>query len=86
MIKPNLCAIKSPETGTTTDVRVIEAIVDCLKSTFGVDDISVIESDGTQVLADLAFRLLGYEKLINAAKRAACKSQQSTFFNEGIPK
>jgi len=63
VIKPNLCAIKSPETGTTTDVRVIEAIVDCLKSTFGVNDISIIESDGTQVLADLAFRLLGYEKL-----------------------
>jgi uncharacterized protein (DUF362 family) len=63
VIKPNLCAIKSPETGTTTDVRVIEAIVDCLESTFGVNDISIIESDGTQVLADLAFRLLGYEKL-----------------------
>jgi len=63
VIKPNLCAIKSPETGTTTDVKVIEAIVDCLKNTFGVNDISIIESDGTQVLADLAFRLLGYEKL-----------------------
>lgn len=63
VIKPNLCAVKSPETGTTTDVKVVEAIVDCLRSTFGVDDISMIESDGTQVRADLAFKLLGYEKL-----------------------
>jgi uncharacterized protein (DUF362 family) len=63
VIKPNLCAIKSPETGTTTDVKVIEAIVNYLKCKFGVNDISIVESDGTQVLADLAFKLLGYEKL-----------------------
>jgi uncharacterized protein (DUF362 family) len=69
VIKPNLCAIKSPETGTTTDVRVIEAIADCLKCKFGVNDISIVESDGTQVLADLAFKLLGYEKLSSQGLR-----------------
>jgi len=63
VIKPNLCAIKTPETGTTTDVRVVEAIVVYIKDKFGVSNFSLIESDGTQVLADMAFKLLGYERL-----------------------
>jgi len=63
IIKPNLCAIKTPETGATTDVRVVEEIVTFLKNQFGVSDISIVESDGTQVLADMAFKLLGYERL-----------------------
>ena len=76
VIKPNLCAIKTPETGATTDVKVVEAIVNELKKRFGVSNISIIESDGTQVLADMAFKLLGYErassklnvKLVNLSK------------------
>jgi uncharacterized protein (DUF362 family) len=63
LIKPNLCAIKSHETGTTTDPKVVEEIVIFMKKEFGISDISVIESDGSQVLADLAFELLGYREL-----------------------
>lgn len=63
IIKPNLCAVKTPETGATTDVRVVEGIITFLKNQFGVSDISIVESDGTQVLADMAFKLLGYERL-----------------------
>ncbi len=63
LIKPNLCAIKSHETGTTTDPKVVEEIINFLKTEFGVMDISIIESDGSQVLANLAFELLGYGKL-----------------------
>jgi uncharacterized protein (DUF362 family) len=63
IIKPNLCCIKPPETGATTDVRVVEGIVNYLKNEFGISDISIVESNGTQVLADMAFKLLGYEKL-----------------------
>ena len=62
-IKPNLCCIKGPETGATTDLRVVEAIIRYLQNEFRVSDISVVESDGTQVLADMAFKLLGYENL-----------------------
>jgi uncharacterized protein (DUF362 family) len=65
VIKPNLCAIRTPETGTTTDVRVVEAIVYELKRRFDVSDISIIESDGAQVLADMAFKLLGYERVLS---------------------
>lgn len=63
VIKPNLCTIKSPETGATTDVRVVEPIVNLLREKFGISDISIVESDGEQVLADMAFKLLGFEKL-----------------------
>lgn len=62
-IKPNLCCIKGPETGATTDLRVVEAIIRYLQDEFHVSDISIIESDGTQLLADMAFKLLGYERL-----------------------
>jgi len=64
-IKPNLCCIKSHETGATTDPRVVEAIITFLKSEYGVKSIYVVESDGGQVLADMAFKLLGYERLCN---------------------
>ncbi len=63
VIKPNLCAIKSHETGTTTDPMVVEEIIRFLKGTFDVSNISIVESDGSQVLADLAFELLGYRKM-----------------------
>ena len=62
-IKPNLCCIKGPETGATTDPIVVEGIVRYLQEEFQVSDISIVESDGTQVLADMAFKLLGYESL-----------------------
>jgi uncharacterized protein (DUF362 family) len=63
LIKPNLCSIKSHETGTTTDPRIVEEIIRFLKNNFDVSDISIVESDGSQVLADLAFELLGYRRL-----------------------
>jgi uncharacterized protein (DUF362 family) len=62
-IKPNLCCIKGPETGATTDLRVVEGIIRYLQKEFQVSDIIIVESDGTQVLADMAFQLLGYESL-----------------------
>jgi uncharacterized protein (DUF362 family) len=62
-IKPNLCCIKGPETGATTDLRVVEAIIRYLQEEFQIANISIVESDGTQLLADMAFKLLGYERL-----------------------
>lgn len=62
-IKPNLCCIKSFETGATTDPHVVEEIIRCLKDDYGVTSIYIVESDATQVLADMAFKLLGYERL-----------------------
>jgi len=84
VIKPNLCCIKSPETGATTDVKVVEGLVSYLTDEFGVSDVTIVESDGTQVLADMAFKLLGYEKLskklgVKLVNLSSCPSSVKEF-------
>lgn len=78
-IKPNLCVIKGPETGCTTDLRVIEAIISYLKEEFKISDISIVESDGTQLLADMAFKLLGYENLAKKLNVKLVNLSKDTF-------
>jgi len=85
VIKPNLCAIKTPETGTTTDVRVVEAIANELKRRFGVSDISIVESDGTQVLADMAFKLLGYERVLSGLDVKLVNLSKAPFSEREFP-
>ena len=85
VIKPNLCAIKSHETGTTTDPRVVEEIVRYLKNEYGISDISIIESDGSQVLADIAFKLLGYEKLSKRLDVKLVNLSKSSFSVRSFP-
>jgi uncharacterized protein (DUF362 family) len=63
LIKPNLCCIRPPETGATTDVRIVEGIVAYLRDELEISNITIVESDATQVLADMAFKLLGYVRL-----------------------
>jgi uncharacterized protein (DUF362 family) len=92
LIKPNLCCIKPPETGATTDAKVVEGVISYLTNEFDISDISIIESDGTQVLADMAFKLLGYEelseklgvKLVNLSKSpfSVKKFPQNVFLTE----
>jgi len=86
VIKPNLCCIKSHETGATTDPRVVEGIIHCLKSEYGVSDISIVESDGAQVLADMAFKLLGYEKLSKRLNIRLANLSRSPFSVKEFPK
>jgi len=85
VIKPNLCCIKPPETGATTDVKVIEGIVNYLRNEFGIYDISIVESDGTQVLADIAFKLLGYEKLSKKLNLNLVNLSKAPFFVKKFP-
>ena len=86
VIKPNLCAIKAPETGTTTDPRVVEGIIRYLSDEFGITDIYVVESDGTQVVADMAFKLLGYEKLSKRLDVKLVNLSKSAFSIKVFPK
>lgn len=65
VIKPNLCGIKGPETGATTDPQVIEALINYLKSHYDSQEIFIVESDATALNVDMAFQLLGYNKLAN---------------------
>lgn len=62
-IKPNLCsARKPPESGATTRVSVVEAIVGYINDHTKNCSILVVESDSDRT-ADKAFRLLGYKEL-----------------------
>jgi len=85
IIKPNLSCIKGPETGATTDLKVVEGIIRYLKNEFGVSDIFIIESDGTQVLADMAFKLLGYEKLSKRLKVELINLSKAPFSTKFFP-
>lgn len=63
IIKPNLCCIRSFETGATTDPSIVEALVRYIKRKFRSKKFYIVESNATALNADLAFKLLGYEKL-----------------------
>lgn len=62
VIKPNLCAPKSPDEGVTTDVRVVTAVVDYIKRENETSEISIVESN-TEESPDTTFEKLGYAKL-----------------------
>ena len=62
-IKPNLCALKPPESGATTDVKVVSALIALLKELEPTTTIYVVESDSTSKRAWEAFEALGYRKL-----------------------
>ena len=62
-IKPNLCsARKPPESGATTRVSVVEAIIRYINGHSSLCDIIVVEGDSDRS-ADEAFRRLGYKEL-----------------------
>jgi uncharacterized protein (DUF362 family) len=63
VIKPNLCYVAAPETGITTDVKLVEHLLIFLKGLYPSVDISIIESDSTDRNAEEAFERLGYREL-----------------------
>ena len=62
IVKPNLCHSSGPETGRTTDVRVVEALLDEISAT-KPREICIVESDNYSCRADRAFEKLGYVDL-----------------------
>jgi len=84
-IKPNLCCIKSFETGATTDPHVVEGIIRCLRRDYGVTSIYIVESDASQMLADMAFKLLGYEKLARKMNVELVNLSKSPFMIRDFP-
>lgn len=63
IIKPNLCCVKTCETGATTDSRIVEALIDYFKSRFKSEKFYIVESDATMLNADIAFQILGYARV-----------------------
>jgi uncharacterized protein (DUF362 family) len=63
IIKPNLCCVRTSETGATTDPRVVGALIKYFRSRFGSTEFYIVESDATMLNADVAFQILGYKRL-----------------------
>jgi uncharacterized protein (DUF362 family) len=59
-IKLNLCFFRPYETGATTDPRVLEALIQYLRTRADDLNIAMIESDATSARADLLFKWLGF--------------------------
>jgi len=62
LIKPNLCHVSSPETGRTTDVRIVKAVIDCLLQR-AKPTIYVVESDTYTRTTEKVFKKLRYVEL-----------------------
>jgi len=63
-IKPNLCYYWNAATGYTTDPRVVAAVIDYVRETYGNDvKIEIVEADATAMQTKYAFLMLGYNKL-----------------------
>lgn len=62
-IKLNLCFFRPYETGATTDPRILEAVINYLRSRADRLDIILVESDATSARVDLLFQWLGFNQL-----------------------
>jgi uncharacterized protein (DUF362 family) len=63
VIKPNLCRAMSPETGATTDTRIVEALVKILREQAPNCTIAIVESDTNVRTAEEVFDRMGYVEL-----------------------
>jgi len=67
-IKLNLCFFRTYDTGATTDPRVLEALIQFLRTLARDLDIVLVESDATSARADLLFKWLGFADLAQRLK------------------
>ena len=62
IVKPNLCTFMGPETGATTDIRIVEALIEILNDQ-ETENIFVVESRSFSGSAPEKFKRLGYTRL-----------------------
>jgi len=70
ILKPNYVEPMMPDTGVTTDPRVIEAVIDWLQTAVGAKDITIAESTWQRARTQRAFEMVGLPEL---AKRRSVK-------------
>ncbi|MGD8545418.1 MAG: DUF362 domain-containing protein [Candidatus Bathyarchaeota archaeon] len=63
IIKPNICTGNDKTGYATTDVRLVDALIDLVLRQESDLEILVVESDSESKFADNAFKNLGYKKL-----------------------
>lgn len=67
LIKPNYVEALQPETGVVTDPRIIESLIDFVEG-LGVSDITIGEGGWGLHTAELAFKLVGLDKVARGRK------------------
>ena len=70
-IKPNLCSLKSPYSGATTDPRIVEAIIKKIRA-ISPCEINIVESNTAHATADESFETLGYVDLEKKYSKVKC--------------
>jgi len=63
IIKPNLCTFMGPETGATTDLELVDALIELLNDLEPTCEIAVVESRSLSGSASDKFNRLGYTEL-----------------------
>jgi len=63
LIKVNLCLLLGPETGATVDPELVRMFVEWLIEKHDVKEVILAESDATALRADLAFEMLGWNRV-----------------------
>jgi len=63
VIKPNLCYYWDCTTGSTTDPRLVAAIIDLIRERYGEINIKIAEADASAMRTKHVFPALGYERL-----------------------
>nr|MDO8100865.1 DUF362 domain-containing protein [Candidatus Njordarchaeota archaeon] len=61
VIKPNLCILDTPESGRTSDTRIVEALLKMLKGS--KKKVMIVESGNYDADVAVLYKELGYEKL-----------------------
>jgi uncharacterized protein (DUF362 family) len=70
-VKPNLCRPKSSSSGTTTDPRIVDALIKKVNS-HSKCQINIVETNNSQANADETFRRLGYNELCRKYDNVRC--------------
>jgi uncharacterized protein (DUF362 family) len=69
IIKPNMCYYWDYSTGHTTDPLFVAALVEIIREELSAGvNISIVESDASAMKCKYAFRILGYDKLVETHK------------------
>jgi uncharacterized protein (DUF362 family) len=63
VIKPNICTVKGPETGATVDPLLVKFLIEWMEENFDVRMFYIAEADATWLNADIAFKVLGWERI-----------------------
>lgn len=70
-IKPNLCRPSSSHSGATTDIRVVEAVIEKINEAVKCK-IRIVETDNFIATADKTFKVLGYLDLEKKYSNVEC--------------